>query len=368
MCVGVSDDCSGASFVVPSGSACASTSETTPSDSATMTTAYDPNVLGDLLVPANSSVTFNATEKGVPQMTVTGRVSVNGTIIIDARTIVNTTGPYNLNVFKYSGPKPQISPDKIDVLIGNDSCLKVSNVQTNTVGDLFVVRIDVSSSCLTTQPAPPAIVDEFPIVPVAVGASVGFCLLVTLIVVAVVCVCRRRKQGADNDVDDPHAADFASRTSLTPQRDTRVPIPLSDLRAQPHNYEQTDDPLGDGAATSPLGSVYNVVSAADAAQMAPDGIYDTVGSSRKETLEYHRVGKQPAAAAAATGASGIYDSVGSSRQETLQYHRVGRGANGNVGGGNQQGTYDSVSGMVNAREANEYDSARLEDNYHSVGM
>jgi hypothetical protein len=329
-----------------------------------MTTVDDPNVIDDLLVPTNGSVTFNATQTGVPPTTVTGRVSVNGTIIIDARTIVNTTGPYNLNVFKFSGQSPNITSDKIDVLLRDDGCLKVSNVQTITVGDLFVVRIDVTSQCTT----PPAIVDEFPVVPVAVGASVGFCVLLMTIVTIVVCVYRHRKKAADNDVDDPHAADFASRTSLTPQRDTRVPIPLSDLRAQPHNYEQTDDPLGDGAATSPLGSVYNVVSAADAAQMAPDGIYDTVGSSRKETLEYHRVGKQPAAAAAATGASGIYDSVGSSRQETLQYHRVGRGANGNVGGGNQQGTYDSVSGMVNAREANEYDSARLEDNYHSVGM
>jgi hypothetical protein len=324
----------------------------------------DPNVLGDLLVPANSSVTFNATLTGVPPMTVAGRVSVNGTIVIDARTIVNTTGPYNLNVFTYTGPKPlpPISPDKIDVLLGNDSCLKVSNVQTITVGDLFVVRIDVASDCLTTQPAPPAIVDEFPVIPVAVGASVGFCVLMTVIVVIVVCVCRRRKQA--DEVDDPHAADFASRTALTPQRDTRVPIRLRDLRAQPHNYEQTDEPLGDGTASSPLGSVYNVVSAAEAAQMAPDGIYDQVGTGRNE---YHSVGKP-------VPADSNYDSIASGRSETLQYHRVGRGAKGAAGGGgggggNQEGTYDSVSGMVNALETNEYDSARFEEgNYHSARM
>jgi hypothetical protein len=178
----------------------------------------DPNVLGNLLVPANSSVTFNATLTGVPPPTVAGRVSVNGTILIDARTIANT-GPYNLNVFKYIGPKPlpPISPDKIGVLLGDDSCLKVSNVQTNTVGDLFVVRIDVASDCLTTQPAPPAIVDEFPVIPVAVGASVGFCVMMTVIVVIAVCVCRRRRR-QQNEERRP--------------ADTRVPVQLQDLRTQ----------------------------------------------------------------------------------------------------------------------------------------
>jgi hypothetical protein len=277
--------------------------------------------------------------------------------------MVNSTGPYNLNVFKFSGQKPNITADKIDVLLGDDACLKVSNVQTNTVGDLFVVRIDVASQCTTTS-TPPAIMDEFPIVPVAVGASVGFCLLVTVIVVIVVCVCRRRKK-AEDDGDDPLAADFASRTALTPQRDTRVPVQWHELREHAHSYEQTDDPLGDGTKPTPVGnSVYNVVSAADAAQMAPDGIYDTVGTSRKETPQYHSVGTQPAP-------GGNYDSVSAGRQETMQYHRVGRGANGGVGG-NQEGTYDAVSGMVNAREASEYDSARFEagerGNYHSARM
>lgn len=186
-------------------------------------------MIDDLLVPTNGSVTFNATQTGVPPTTVTGRVSVNGTIIIDARTIVNTTGPYNLNVFKFSGQSPNITSDKIDVLLRDDGCLKVSNVQTITVGDLFVVRIDVTSQCTT----PPAIVDEFPVVPVAVGASVGFCVLLMTIVTIVVCVYRHRKKAAADD-DEPDAV----RGAGVPATYSRVPVQLHDMRAS--DYEVGD--------------------------------------------------------------------------------------------------------------------------------
>lgn len=303
----------------------------------------DTNVLGDVFVPENDTITFNATLKSLPSMTVTGRVVVNGTVIIDARSVVNMTGPYNLNVFKFTGPRPNISDDDISILVGE--CLVVKNFQSQIAGDLYVVRVDVieddAPGCATSPP--PAVVDEFPVIPVAVGASVGFCLLVTVIVVIVVVVCRRRRNKQALDENDAHASDFAARSTLTPQRDTRVPIQLHELRESPHTYEQTDDPLGNGTSSLPhASSVYNVVSAADAAMMAPDGIYDTVGSNR---------------------------------QETLQYHRVGRGGAGNAASGangNQTGTYDSVSGMTNARDANnEYDSARFdgpEGNYHSVAV
>src|SRR5207244_3067716 len=139
---------------------------------------------------------------------VVGKVEVNGTLVVNASSSVITIGDNDLTVFDFSGPPPSINSSNLFVYLGSlDPCLVAGMPEGKTIGMTYLVRVTVTrkttDECLTTTastattlPAnnnqvPPS---PFPVLPVAVGAGVGGCLLITLIVAIV--LCRRRKRGA----------------------------------------------------------------------------------------------------------------------------------------------------------------------------
>jgi hypothetical protein len=159
-----------------------------------------------------------------------GNVTINGTLVVDARNVLNMTSDmFDIPLFNYTG-KTDPTPKETLVLIGGDPCLEVKDAKTSGISrdggktNTFVVRVRVGlrDSCFpstmeqTTTTQPP----EFPIIAVAAGAAGGFCFLLLSIIVGIL-LCRRR-----NPAETNKEVELTSK----PERDARRPV---DIHAPP---------------------------------------------------------------------------------------------------------------------------------------
>lgn len=161
--------------------------------------------LPDLVVMTGQNATIEANRGTL----VTGKVQVDGTLVINASSTSVVPGRTNdFSVFDFTGPPPAIDSNRLYVYLGNDPCLVAGAPMSTTVGMTFVVRVMVtrkttddcaigtSTSTASTsvsgnaaQPTPTAA--ELPILPIAIGAGAGGCLLIAAIIVGLV-LCNRR--------------------------------------------------------------------------------------------------------------------------------------------------------------------------------